>query len=75
MNVIPRTIIKAYRLIVSPLIGARCRFYPSCSAYAHQAFETYPWRHALMLSLKRLARCHPWNEGGVDRVPRRDSIK
>lgn len=46
-----------------------CRFYPSCSAYALQAFRVHgPWR-GLWFALRRLGRCHPFNPGGVDHVP------
>lgn len=62
-------LIKAYRLFISPWLGNHCRFYPSCSAYAHEAIERHgPW-HGLWLALKRLGRCHPWQPGGVDPVP------
>lgn len=59
----------AYRLLISPLLGPRCRFYPSCSAYALQAIRRYGAIHGSWLALKRLAKCHPWHAGGVDPVP------
>jgi putative membrane protein insertion efficiency factor len=66
-----RALIQLYRWTLSPLLGPRCRFAPSCSAYALEAIDTHgPWRGAL-LALKRLARCHPWHEGGYDPVPQR----
>lgn len=61
--------ILAYRAVISPLVGERCRFYPSCSAYALTAIRTHgPWRGGF-LALRRVARCHPWHPGGVDLVP------
>ena len=58
-----------YRLLISPLLGARCRFYPSCSAYALEAVHVHgPWRGA-WLTLRRLLRCHPFCPGGLDPVP------
>ena len=62
-------LIKAYRLAVSPFLGARCRFYPSCSSYAEQSLIRHGLWRGGWLSLKRLARCHPWHAGGVDPVP------
>jgi putative membrane protein insertion efficiency factor len=64
-------LIKVYRLIVSPLLGARCRFHPSCSAYAQEVFATHSWGRAFALTFKRIMKCHPLNSGGVDFVPER----
>jgi len=61
--------IRGYQLGISPLLGPRCRFYPSCSVYAHTAIERHGvWRGG-WLSLRRLLRCHPFNQGGFDPVP------
>lgn len=62
-------LIKAYRTILSPFVGQHCRFYPSCSAYALEAVEKHGALQGFWLSLRRLSRCHPWHEGGVDPVP------
>ncbi|NRA65188.1 MAG: membrane protein insertion efficiency factor YidD [Pseudobacteriovorax sp.] len=59
-------IIRIYQIVISPLLGPRCRFYPTCSNYALQCLDKYPVRTAVLKTLKRLSRCHPWNPGGVD---------
>ncbi|MGW9414049.1 membrane protein insertion efficiency factor YidD [Arthrobacter cupressi] len=70
---LPRNILilllKAYRRIISPLYGQVCRFFPSCSAYALEAVTVHGAVKGSWLAAKRLARCHPWNAGGVDHVP------
>jgi len=58
-----------YRTLVSPLLPARCRFYPSCSQYALEAVTKHGAGRGLALAARRLLRCHPWNPGGVDLVP------
>lgn len=62
-------LLRVYRAVVSPLYGPVCRYYPSCSAYALQAVETHGGVRGGWLAVRRLARCHPWAEGGIDRVP------
>jgi uncharacterized protein len=61
--------IRAYRLLIAPLLGPRCRFAPSCSAYALEALETHGALRGSWLTLRRLGRCHPFHRGGVDPVP------
>ena len=61
--------IRGYQLAISPMLGPSCRFYPSCSCYAHTAIERYGVLRGLWLSLRRLLRCHPFTEGGYDPVP------
>lgn len=63
--------IRAYQLLVSPLLGPRCRFYPSCSAYAAEAIAVHGAVRGSYLGARRLLRCHPWNPGGLDPVPAR----
>ena len=63
------TLIKLYRLCISPLLGNCCRFHPSCSCYATQAIATYGCGKGAYLALKRLLRCHPWCAGGIDPIP------
>src|SRR5210317_311776 len=58
-----------YQRFISPLFGPHCRFYPSCSSYFIQALETHGAAKGLWLSLRRITRCHPFNEGGIDLVP------
>jgi hypothetical protein len=62
-------LVRGYQLLVSPLLGPRCRFYPSCSAYALTALQRHGALRGSWLAVRRLARCHPWNPGGVDHVP------
>jgi uncharacterized protein len=61
--------IRTYQLIVSPMLGQRCRFYPSCSQYALQAIRARGPIVGLGLAGWRLLRCNPWNAGGFDPVP------
>jgi putative membrane protein insertion efficiency factor len=61
--------IQGYQRLISPFLGQRCRFYPSCSAYAVGAIQTHGPVRGLWLAVRRVARCHPWNSGGVDPVP------
>ena len=60
--------IKLYQKVVSPLLGPRCRYYPSCSEYAAQAISRYGILRGLVLALWRLLRCNPLSHGGVDLV-------
>jgi putative membrane protein insertion efficiency factor len=62
-------LIAGYRLFLSPLLGPRCRFYPSCSAYANEAIESHGPVRGAWLAVKRIAKCHPWHPGGYDPVP------
>jgi len=62
-------LVKAYRLLLSPWLGSACRFEPTCSRYALDALEYHGAAAGSYLTLRRLARCHPWCEGGHDPVP------
>lgn len=65
-------LLKAYRVVISPLYGNVCRYYPSCSAYALQAVQTHGAARGSWLATKRLLSCHPWARGGYDPVPGTD---
>lgn len=62
-------LIAGYQRWVSPALGPRCRFAPSCSHYAADAVRAHGLLHGSWLALRRLGRCHPWNPGGYDPVP------
>ena len=64
--------VRIYQWTVRPLIGAHCRFWPSCSDYAVEALRTHGAARGTVMAAKRILRCNPWNEGGVDPVPRFD---
>ena len=61
--------IRAYRLLLSPLLPAACRFHPSCSRYALEALAVHGAVRGSWLTLRRLSRCHPFHDGGLDPVP------
>jgi putative membrane protein insertion efficiency factor len=62
-------LVVGYRRFLSPLLGPRCRFYPSCSTYALEALRVHGAVKGTALATGRVCRCHPWNPGGVDHVP------
>jgi len=66
--------IRIYRFLISPMLPPRCRFYPSCSAYALEALSRHGALRGGWLATRRLCRCHPWNPGGVDLVPESPSL-
>ncbi|MFC1549842.1 membrane protein insertion efficiency factor YidD [Candidatus Neomarinimicrobiota bacterium] len=57
-----------YRLLLSPMLGNRCRFSPSCSAYAIESLSKKTFPVAIILIIKRVSKCHPFHEGGYDPV-------
>ena len=61
--------VRGYRLVLSPLLPPSCRFYPSCSAYAEEAVKRHGAARGGWMSLRRIGRCHPFHEGGLDPVP------
>jgi putative membrane protein insertion efficiency factor len=63
------TLLRVYKAVLSPLFPPACRFYPSCSQYAAGAIEKHGAVRGGILAAKRVARCHPFNPGGVDPVP------
>ncbi|MBI3459668.1 membrane protein insertion efficiency factor YidD [Candidatus Acetothermia bacterium] len=62
-------LIESYQKLISPMLPSSCRFYPSCSEYAKQAIQKYGFFKGMWLAIKRIARCHPLNPGGIDPVP------
>jgi putative membrane protein insertion efficiency factor len=62
-------LLRVYRLFISPILPASCRFTPSCSAFAIEAIERHGGRRGVRLAVLRVARCHPWHPGGYDPVP------
>jgi len=64
-------LVRAYQLVLGPFTGGVCRFEPSCSVYALEAIERHGAWRGLWLALRRVARCHPFAEPGIDPVPPR----
>lgn len=68
-------LVRLYQLTISPFLGNHCRFYPSCSAYCIEAIEKHGVLKGFLLTTKRLSKCHPLCEGGIDHVPEPKSTK
>jgi uncharacterized protein len=66
-------LVRGYQLAIRPLLPAACRFAPSCSDYAREAFQRHGVILGAWLAVHRLSRCHPWNPGGYDPPPARTS--
>jgi uncharacterized protein len=66
VNRLARIPIRFYQLLVSPLLGRRCKYHPSCSQYALDAFDEFGVVRGAVLAGWRLLRCNPWSHGGVD---------
>jgi putative membrane protein insertion efficiency factor len=62
-------LIKIYQWIISPLLGPKCRYTPTCSQYAVEALKKHGVFKGLWLAIKRIGRCHPWGGSGYDPVP------
>ena len=67
--------IRIYRVAISPMMAAHCRFYPTCSAYAEESISRFGATRGMYLAMHRLLRCHPWAEGGLDPVPEKFSFR
>ncbi|MBB3189117.1 membrane protein insertion efficiency factor YidD [Halomonas cerina] len=63
------SLIRLYQLTLSPLLGPRCRFWPSCSSYTLEALRVHGPVRGTWLAVRRITRCHPGREGGIDPVP------
>jgi putative membrane protein insertion efficiency factor len=61
-------VIRVYQWMLRPFLGSNCRFFPSCSCYAHEAIFRHGAWNGLRMTILRLSRCHPWNDGGYDPV-------
>ena len=68
MSAVAVLLVRAYRVLVSPLLAPRCKYHPSCSQYALDAFREYGFARGLALSAWRLLRCNPLSDGGFDPV-------
>lgn len=64
-------LIRFYQIAISPLLGPRCRYIPTCSQYALEAIQSYGAFHGTWLAGKRICRCHPWGGSGYDPVPKK----
>ena len=64
-------LVRTYQLVISPVLGAHCRFYPSCSHYCQEALIEHGVFKGLFLTTKRICRCHPGHPGGFDPVPKK----
>ncbi|MGB9992693.1 membrane protein insertion efficiency factor YidD [Pseudoduganella rhizocola] len=69
MKAVLTFLLRFYQVAISPMMGPRCRFYPSCSNYAIEALRTHGAAKGSWLAARRVCRCHPWNPGGHDPVP------
>ncbi|MGE8047133.1 membrane protein insertion efficiency factor YidD [Pseudomonas monteilii] len=74
-NSILIALVRGYQLCISPIIGSRCRFHPSCSQYSIEALRTHGALRGMWLTVRRLLRCHPLHPGGFDPVPSKDDTK
>jgi hypothetical protein len=69
MQTVLIALLRFYKLAVSPMLGNRCRFYPSCSDYAREAIQYHGAARGTYLAARRICRCHPFSAGGIDLVP------
>jgi len=69
MRMVLLLLLRGYQYAIRPLLGANCRFYPSCSDYAREAIDRHGAAKGCWLAMRRLARCHPYHPGGCDPVP------
>ncbi len=62
-------LIRCYQIILSPILGGQCRFYPTCSAYCIEAIKKHGCIKGMLLGVTRIFKCHPFHKGGFDPVP------
>ncbi|MBT3583407.1 MAG: membrane protein insertion efficiency factor YidD [Halobacteriovoraceae bacterium] len=75
LKILIQFLIRLYQVLISPWLGPRCRFEPSCSHYAHQSFQHYPSPKALWYSIVRISKCHPFHPGGHDPLPLKKPVQ
>jgi putative membrane protein insertion efficiency factor len=75
MKFILLKLIMIYKKVVSPILPSHCRFVPSCSNYAVEAITEHGCKAGLVLTIKRLMKCHPWGSHGFDPVPTKEELK
>ena len=68
-------IIKVYQLLISPILRSNCRFLPTCSEYAIESLKSHGLIKGIILTIKRIARCHPWGGHGYDPIPSKNLKK
>lgn len=68
-------LIKGYQKVLSPFTGRICRFHPTCSQYSIESYEKHGFVKGSWLTIKRIARCHPFHPGGMDPVPNKNPNK
>jgi uncharacterized protein len=68
-----KSTIRLYQLVISPILGPRCRYLPTCSEYAVEAIDRHGVVAGSWLAAKRIARCHPWGGSGLDPVPEKEA--
>ncbi len=68
-------VLRGYKLLISPLLPSACRFYPTCSCYMHDAIGTHGAGRGIYYGIRRLLKCHPWHQGGIDPVPPQSELQ
>jgi uncharacterized protein len=75
MKYILMGIIKIYQLLISPILPSSCRYYPTCSVYFYDALKIHGFLKGSYLGIKRILKCNPYFEGGIDHVPPKNNFK